>query len=184
DPSAILFGAGGAAAAAVVALASPAGTKGSADSSGLARLVILSRSAGPAEALAEKAGRLGLRAEVGPLQSIALRRAFDRGPVGALINATSLRSPEDWAGLRLLDEMSGLVGGGETPPAVLDLVYGREPTPLLQAAGAAGCRVVDGREVLVAQGAASFTLWTGRAAPLEIMRAVVFGERSRPCYAT
>ncbi|HEV3408055.1 MAG TPA: hypothetical protein VG079_05145 [Gaiellaceae bacterium] len=40
------------------------------------------------------------------------------------------------------------------------------------AARAAGCaRVVDGLEVLVAQGAASFERWTGVRAPVEVMRA-------------
>jgi shikimate dehydrogenase len=33
--------------------------------------------------------------------------------------------------------------------------------------------VITGLEVLVAQGAASFELWTGVAAPVEVMRAAV-----------
>jgi shikimate dehydrogenase len=57
---------------------------------------------------------------------------------------------------------------------VIDLAYrpdGR-PTALVAAARAAGCeRVVDGLEVLVAQGAASFARWTGVAAPVDVMRA-------------
>jgi shikimate dehydrogenase len=59
---------------------------------------------------------------------------------------------------------------------VVDFAYrpdGR-PTALVEAAHAAGCRrVVDGREILVRQGALSFELWTGIAAPVEIMRAAV-----------
>jgi shikimate dehydrogenase len=59
---------------------------------------------------------------------------------------------------------------------VVDLAYftdGRD-TALVAAAKAAGCKVVvDGLEVLLAQGAASFTLWTGRPAPLDAMRAAV-----------
>jgi shikimate 5-dehydrogenase len=42
-------------------------------------------------------------------------------------------------------------------------------------AAAAGARVVDGLEVLVAQGAASFELWTGVPPPVEVMRAAVRG---------
>jgi hypothetical protein len=39
---------------------------------------------------------------------------------------------------------------------------------------AAGCEaVVDGREVLLRQGAASFERWTGLSAPIEVMRAAV-----------
>jgi shikimate dehydrogenase len=43
----------------------------------------------------------------------------------------------------------------------------------VEAARAAGCEVVDGLEVLVRQGAASFERWTGVEAPLEVMRAAV-----------
>jgi shikimate dehydrogenase len=42
-----------------------------------------------------------------------------------------------------------------------------------EAAAAAGVRVLDGLEVLVAQGAASFELWTGLAAPVGVMRKAV-----------
>ena len=36
-----------------------------------------------------------------------------------------------------------------------------------------GCEVVDGYEALVRQGAASFSLWTGRPAPVEAMRSAL-----------
>jgi shikimate dehydrogenase len=58
---------------------------------------------------------------------------------------------------------------------VIDLPYrpdGR-PTALAAAARAAGCHVVDGFEVLVLQGAASFERWTGVPAPVEVMRAAL-----------
>jgi shikimate dehydrogenase len=51
---------------------------------------------------------------------------------------------------------------------LVDLPYPRTATA--HAAMAAGARVLDGLEVLVAQGAASFELWTGRAAPVGAMR--------------
>jgi shikimate dehydrogenase len=53
---------------------------------------------------------------------------------------------------------------------VVDLVYRDAPTPLIEAARRAGAEVVDGLEILVAQGAVSFELWTGRQAPVEAMR--------------
>ena len=56
---------------------------------------------------------------------------------------------------------------------VVDLAYGPEETALVAAARAAGCDVVDGPEALVRQGARSFELWTGLAAPLDAMRAAV-----------
>jgi shikimate dehydrogenase len=53
---------------------------------------------------------------------------------------------------------------------VLDMVYLPRPTPLLSAARAHGAATVDGLELLVAQGALSLELWTGKQAPLEVMR--------------
>jgi len=52
---------------------------------------------------------------------------------------------------------------------VYDLVYNPPQTPLLEAAQAAGARGIGGMPMLVYQGAASFKLWTGREAPLDIM---------------
>jgi shikimate 5-dehydrogenase len=51
---------------------------------------------------------------------------------------------------------------------LIDLPYPRTATA--EAAAAAGVRVLDGLEVLVAQGAASFELWTGQPAPVDVMR--------------
>lgn len=51
-----------------------------------------------------------------------------------------------------------------------DMVYGARPTDLTSAALQAGCRVVDGLEILVRQGALSFEIWTGRAPSLAVMR--------------
>jgi len=70
--------------------------------------------------------------------------------------------------------------GGELPlgaedlprsGGVIDLVYVEGGTPLARAARAAGLACVDGWEILLAQGAAAFEIWTGRPAPLEAMRA-------------
>jgi shikimate dehydrogenase len=54
---------------------------------------------------------------------------------------------------------------------LVDLPYPRTATA--NAAAAAGARVLDGLEVLVAQGAGSFELWTGRRAPVDAMRRAV-----------
>jgi shikimate dehydrogenase len=59
--------------------------------------------------------------------------------------------------------------------AVIDLVYVRGGTPLTASASAAGLALADGWAVLLAQGAASFTAWTGLAAPLEAMREALEG---------
>jgi shikimate dehydrogenase len=54
---------------------------------------------------------------------------------------------------------------------LVDLPY--PETATAAAAARAGARVVTGLEVLVAQGAASFELWTGLPAPIEAMRAAL-----------
>ena len=43
-------------------------------------------------------------------------------------------------------------------------------TRLLRDAAAAGCTTADGELMLLHQGAAAFTLWTGQPAPLELMQ--------------
>ena len=52
---------------------------------------------------------------------------------------------------------------------VYDLVYNPSQTPLLRMAREAGANVLGGLPMLIYQGAASFKLWTGREAPLDIM---------------
>jgi shikimate dehydrogenase len=54
--------------------------------------------------------------------------------------------------------------------AVIDLVYVTGGTPLIRKARSLGLRTADGWGVLLAQGALSFQLWTGKAAPLDAMR--------------
>jgi shikimate dehydrogenase len=71
-----------------------------------------------------------------------------------VINATSER-----------DEVVADVGTGQT---LVDLPYPETATAV--AAVRAGARVVSGLDVLVAQGAASFELWTGIEAPIQVMR--------------
>jgi shikimate dehydrogenase len=78
-----------------------------------------------------------------------------------VVNATPVR-----------DELLVEPHAGQT---VVDLAYrgdGR-PTALVEGARAAGCNVVDGYEALVRQGAASFELWTGAAAPVGAMRSAL-----------
>lgn len=74
-----------------------------------------------------------------------------------VVNATSER-----------DEVLVELGPGQT---LVDLPYPETATGA--AARSAGATVVDGLEVLVAQGAAAFELWTGVPAPVDVMRAAV-----------
>ncbi len=59
---------------------------------------------------------------------------------------------------------------------VVDLVYTDTETPLVQAARARRVRAVGGRELLVRQGALSFQQFTGRPAPVDVMRRAVDGR--------
>jgi shikimate dehydrogenase len=95
-------------------------------------------------------------------------RQFSRGGVwppdatgcDLIVNATPVR-----------DELLVTPVAGQT---VVELAYsGDTETALVAAARAAGCVVIDGREALVLQGAASFTIWTGLDAPVEAMRRAV-----------
>jgi shikimate 5-dehydrogenase len=71
-----------------------------------------------------------------------------------VVHATSVR-----------DDVLFELRAGQT---LVDLPYPRTATAY--AAAAAGARVLDGLEVLVAQGARSFELWTGVPAPVSVMR--------------
>jgi len=74
-----------------------------------------------------------------------------------VVNATSAR-----------DEVLVSLTAGQT---LVDLPY--PETATARAAQESGATVVSGLEALLAQGAASFELWTGRAAPIEVMRAAL-----------
>jgi shikimate dehydrogenase len=101
-------------------------------------------------------------------------RAVQAPPAAAdlLVNTTSV-------GLHGEDPFKALplaVDGLDGYPCLVELVYGIGPTALVSAAHAAGATVVDGLEILVRQGARSFERWTGRAAPLDVLRAAARGE--------
>jgi shikimate dehydrogenase len=152
DPAgatAVVLGAGGSARAVVWGLLD----------AGAADVLVWNRTRGRAERLC---------AEIGG-------RVVDAPPPGAdlLVNTTSvgLQSGEDpFKALPLdADALRGY-------PCLVDLVYGNGPTALTSAAQAAGATVVDGLEILVRQGARSFERWTGRAAPLDVLRAAARRE--------
>ncbi len=141
-----VLGAGGSARAAVWALLH----------AGAAEVYVWNRTSARARVLVEQIGG----------EAVEAPRSAD-----LLVNCTSVglgleRSASEHAGLNQL----GLRGDqtGEYS-YVADLVYRTEPTPLLAAAAAAGAHTIDGLEILVAQGALSFSLWTAREAPLEVM---------------
>jgi shikimate dehydrogenase len=153
---AVVVGAGGAARAGVFALAGAGATS----------VTILNRNWDRAAALAD-----------------AVRRAF-RCPVDAVpLDGTAVTSA--LRGATLLVQATTIGGGAQRalspiPRAalhpglfVMDMVYDPEETALLREARSAGCRTLGGLPMLVYQGARSFEIWTGRAAPLRVMRDAV-----------
>jgi shikimate dehydrogenase len=87
-------------------------------------------------------------------------------PVAAqiVVNATSV-------GLDADDSIDDLpVAWIDPPKLAVELVYGEHRTPFQAWAEAGGSQLVEGLEVLVRQGALSFERWTGREAPLDVMR--------------
>lgn len=154
---ALILGAGGAARAAIWALAH--GGEGAPDEEGEATVVrafdvdVWNRTAARAEAVA---GELGGRAVEEP----------EAADYALIVNTTAV-------GLHGEDPFAHLpLGEGSFRPGqvVLDIVYGPQPSALLTAAAAAGATTVDGLEMLVQQGAISLRIWTGEEPSLEAMR--------------
>jgi shikimate dehydrogenase len=146
--TAVVLGAGGAARAVLVALAE----------AGVARLIVANRHPERAARLVAALGLTGI-ATAAPLADAALRPWL---PGAALIvNATAV----GWHGDETPLDPDLLPAGA----AVYDLTY--RSTALLRAARARGLLALDGLRMLVYQGARSFELWTGRAAPLPVMLA-------------
>jgi shikimate dehydrogenase len=156
DKRAVLLGAGGVARAASFALIKE----------GVRWLTIANRTLGRAERLAaslrsEASSDTGIA--VLPWEELRSGKVLSYGDL--LINCTSLgmkHSP--------MEDKTPL-GASSIPKDALvyDLVYNPLETPLLREAKKAGARVLGGLAMLVYQGAASFELWVGREAPLDIM---------------
>lgn len=119
-----------------------------------ARLAVASRDPERRASFASRAAALGV-------ESAAPEEA------GLVINATPL-------GLRINDPLPLPLAAAPDALAVLDMVYRPGCTPWVRAHRLAGRRADDGREVLVAQGAAALRRWFPlHDPPVEVMRAAV-----------
>jgi shikimate dehydrogenase len=141
----LLLGAGGAATEAAVACAR----------GGAARITIWNRTPARAHELA---------AVVRDLHPETTLEVSPRLPIGEAAHIVVGAVPGDAVPESALAQMS-------SPALVVDLAYrpDRQPTPLIRAALDRGLQTVDGRELLVRQGAASFALWFGFDPPIEVM---------------
>jgi shikimate dehydrogenase len=147
--SALVLGAGGAARAAVWALVR----------AGAADVAVWNRTP---ERARELAGRFGARAVARPERADIVVNCTSVGLVGV--------GGESESTFKALPLQADSLGAGS---CVVDMVYRDGGTRLLEAARTRGADVIDGLEILIAQGAASFERWTGRTAPREAMRAAV-----------
>jgi shikimate dehydrogenase len=160
NPRVLILGAGGSARAAAWALRE----------AGASEVSVWNRTAERASALARDLGVNAVREPV---------------PADLLVNCTSVglhddgveRSATDSQGLNQLRLTLDQVGKYSY---VADFVYRSGSTPLLAAAKAHGARTVDGLEILIAQGALSLELWTGRKAPVEVMRQAAIEQDRAP----
>ena len=91
-------------------------------------------------------------------------------PADIIVNCTSIGLHDPEEPFKALPLRADELGAGCT---VVDMVYRHGGTLLLNTARERGAKVVDGLEILVAQGAASLERWTGRTAPDQAMREAV-----------
>ena len=147
----MLIGAGGAARAVLVALIQ----------AGSAQITIANRTQAHAKKLIRAYQSLG------PTQLVSASLEALRDPArmkraALVVNGISLG---------LHNDTFPALAYGATPRGCLfyDLVYGPQPTVFLQRAYHAQRPTLDGRRMLLHQGALAFELWTGHPAPLRVM---------------
>jgi len=96
---------------------------------------------------------------------VRVSTAYPAGEIDLVLNATSLGlKAED--GLPADLKQFSLKQAG----ACYDMIYRPAETKLLAAAKSAGCKTANGLGMLLYQGAKAFEIWTGKTAPLEVMR--------------
>ena len=126
---------------------------------------ILDKSKALAEHINRYVTQAGLKTRIAvlPWQSVNSADTFERCQL--IVHCTTIGmkySPQQ--------EQSPL-SGDVIPEGILvyDVVFNPRVTPLLQLARKAGADILGGLPMLVYQGAASFELWTGKKAPVDIM---------------
>jgi shikimate dehydrogenase len=149
---AVVLGAGGGARAVVFGLIRE----------GFQRVVVFNRHLHRAEGLVKFFGRSAAHMELRamPWHESVIEAELSKTRI--VVNATSVGLATD----------ETPIPGELIPPdlLLLDLVYNPARTRLMREAEAAGCHVMNGELMLLHQGSASFQLWTGEAAPVELMR--------------
>jgi len=145
DKNVVIIGAGGAARAIGFGIISQGG-----------RITILNRTAAKGERLARHLG-----AEFQPISNLK------KTGCQILINTTPVGMIPDTNVMPVQREDL------DKTMVVMDVVYNPLKTRLLREAENIGCRTVDGVSMFVYQGAFQFELWTGKRAPVEVMKKAV-----------
>lgn len=128
----------------------------------VAKLTILNRTLKRAERLANEIRRVsGVDVRFGGFTYESLSKELEDADI--VINATPI-------GMHPNEEETPIDKHLLRPDLIVfDLVYNPLETRLLREAREAGAKTIDGLEMLIYQGAASFEIWTGMKAPVEIM---------------
>ena len=143
----LLLGAGGAGRTAALKLASE----------NVAELFLVNRTPDKAGAVADEIKK--------HFPAVQVKTGHPPAEVDLVLNATSL-------GLKPGDPspLDGKQFSLRRTRAVYDMIYNPAETALLKAAKAAGCATANGLGMLLYQGARALEIWTGKPAPLEVMR--------------
>lgn len=150
----VVLGAGGAARAAGVQLAI----------SGAGRVVFVNRTPARAEAMAELVSQQGVEAAaLSWEQSGRLKQEMSSADL--VVQTTTLGMHPEVESCPSVDPRWFRQG-----QLVYDMVYNPSRTRFLEIAGQSGATTISGSGMLLHQGALSFQLWTGREAPLAVMR--------------
>jgi shikimate dehydrogenase len=99
-----------------------------------------------------------------PFEKREIAEALDWSDV--LINATSV-------GLRKGDRLPVSKNSLRRGMIVYDVIYNPGETELLKIARSKGAKAVNGKSMLLHQGALSWEIWTGRKAPVNVMRSAL-----------
>ncbi|HOB33278.1 MAG TPA: shikimate dehydrogenase, partial [Verrucomicrobiota bacterium] len=97
--------------------------------------------------------------------NVKVQLGYPRGEVDLAINATSLGLlPDDPL------PVDGRQFSLRQAHAVFDMIYRPAETALMRSARAGGSRVANGLGMLLYQGVKALEIWTGRPAPVDVMR--------------
>jgi shikimate dehydrogenase len=156
--AAVVLGAGGGARAVVHGLITE----------GFQRIIVFNRHLHRAEGLVKHFGRSAAHMELRAMPWHESIIEAELAKTKVLVNATSIGLDSDVSPIPAATLHGDLL--------VLALIYSQ--TRLLRDAAAAGAATADGELMLLHQGAAAFTLWTGMPAPLELMQAKLAEARA------